>query len=76
MSTKRYTTAGIAIPLAACCWIWPVAIAQAASDGELAPGMQLRYDMKELGEFSAGIQKGLADGSPDYSMVIGYSISF
>jgi len=52
--------------------------AQAASDesdGELALGMQLRYDMEEIGEFSAGIQKGLADGSPDYSMVIGYFIS-
>jgi len=53
--------------------------AQAASDesdGELALGMQLRYDMEEIGEFSAGVQKGLADGSPDYSVVIGYSISF
>ncbi|RUM37523.1 MAG: hypothetical protein DSY57_03990 [Desulfobulbus sp.] len=46
------------------------------SDGELALGLQLRYDMEELGEFSAGIEKGLADGSPDYYMVIGYSISF
>ncbi len=53
--------------------------AQAASDeseGELALGMQLRYDMEEIGEFSAGVEKGLADGSPDYSVVIGYSISF
>ncbi len=53
--------------------------AQAASDeseGELALGLQLRYDMEELGEFSAGVEKGLADGSPDYSVVIGYSISF
>jgi hypothetical protein len=53
--------------------------AQAASEeskGELALGMKLRYDMEQVGEFSAGLQKGLADGSPDYSVVVGYSISF
>jgi len=53
--------------------------AQAASTeskGELALGLKLRYDMEQVGEFSAGLQKGLADGSPDYSAVVGYSISF
>ncbi len=46
------------------------------SDAELALGMEFRYDLQGAGTFSAGLGKGLADGSPDYSMVIGYSISF
>lgn len=50
--------------------------ASAVSDGELALGLELRYHIGHAGAFSAGLQKGLADGSPDFSAVFGYSISF
>lgn len=50
--------------------------ASSESEAELALGLKLRYDIEQVGEFSAGLQKGLADGSPDYSVVVGYSISF
>lgn len=46
------------------------------SDGELALSLDLSYDMERAGNFSVGVGKGLADGSPDYSMMVGYSISF
>jgi len=53
--------------------------AQAAtdvSDDSLALGVGMNYFLEKYGMVSAGLQKGLTDGSPDYSLVVGYSISF
>jgi hypothetical protein len=53
--------------------------AQAAtdvSDDSLALGVGVNYFLEKYGMVSAGLQKGFTDGSPDYSLVVGYSISF
>jgi hypothetical protein len=46
------------------------------SDDSLALRLDLNYYLEKLGTLTAGLQKGLSDGSPDYSVIIGYSISF
>ncbi len=53
--------------------------AQAASDfsdDAVSMGVRLDYFLRKAGSFSADLQKGLTDGSPDYSITVGYSISF
>ncbi len=46
------------------------------SDDSLALRFDLNYYLEKLGTLTAGFQKGLSDGSPDYSIIVGYSISF
>jgi len=46
------------------------------SDDSLALRLDLNYFLEKLGTLTAGFQKGLSDGSPDYSIIVGYSISF
>jgi len=46
------------------------------SDDSLALRFDLNYFLERLGTLTAGFQKGLSDGSPDYSIIAGYSISF
>jgi hypothetical protein len=46
------------------------------SDDSLALGIGMNYFLEKYGMVSAGLQKGLTDGSPDYSLIVGYSISF
>jgi hypothetical protein len=53
--------------------------AQAAtdvSDDSLSLGIGMNYLLEKYGMITAGLQKGLTDGSPDYSITVGYSISF
>ncbi len=53
--------------------------AQAASDvsdDAVSMGVRLDYFLRQAGSFSADLQKGLTDGCPDYSITVGYSISF
>ncbi len=53
--------------------------AQAAtdfSDDSLDLGIGTSYYLEKYGTVSAGMQKGLTDGSPDYTFRVGYSISF
>ncbi len=53
--------------------------AQAASefsDNSVDMGIGVDYSLDDLGAVTAGAQMGLTDGSPDYGVRIGYSISF
>jgi len=59
--------------------IFKLAGAQAASeesDTELTAGLECDYDFDHAGTVYAGMDAGLSDGSPDFSLYVGYSISF
>ena len=59
--------------------IFKLAGAQAASeesDAELTAGLECDYDFDQAGTLYAGMDAGLSDGSPDFAMYVGYSISF
>jgi len=53
--------------------------AQAASeesDSELTAGLECDYAIDRAGTVYAGMDAGLSDGSPDFSLYVGYSMSF
>ncbi len=53
--------------------------AQAAtdvSDDSLALGIGANYYLEQYGMVTASVATGLTDGSPDYSVLVGYSYSF
>jgi hypothetical protein len=53
--------------------------AQAAtdfSDDSVDMGVGASYFLGEYGTVTAGLHKGLTDGSPDYAVSVGYSMSF
>ncbi len=50
--------------------------ASAESDSELALELGLSYDFDQFGVVSAFINRGLADGSPDWGIGIGYTFTF
>ncbi len=59
--------------------IFKLSGAQAASeesDAELAAGLECDYDFDRAGTAYVGMDAGLSDGSPDFSLYVGYSISF
>ena len=46
------------------------------SDAELTVGLECDYAIEHLGSVYAGVDAGLSDGSPDFSLSVGYSMSF